>query len=90
MDRKLMEKDIEDAISEALTPEGDDPRFLERLMDYAYRKAAKMDDIRAEAYDRKPKDDYYIQSKPKGKRVRGFKGGGCVMQGRGGSFKGVK
>ena len=89
MDRKKMAEDIENALSEAMTPpENQNVPFLERLMDFADRKAMEMQEIRDQAYGKKPKD--YIKKKAKGGKVRGYKGGGCVMAGRGGSFKGTR
>ena len=89
MDRKKMAKDIEDALSEAMTaPEDMDVPFMERLMDFADSKSMEMERIRDEAYGKKPKD--YTPKKSKKSKVSGYKGGGCVMPGRGGSYKGMR
>lgn len=87
--RMKMEEDIENAVSRALTaPEDENVPFMERLMDFAERKAMDMQRIRDEAYGNKPAD--YIEKKRKGGKVKGYKGGGCVMSGRGGSYKGMR
>lgn len=38
--------------------------------------------------ERRRKDDMFMMKK--GGKVKGYKGGGCVMPGRGGSFKGIR
>jgi hypothetical protein len=92
MKRRKMSEDIENAVSRAMTaPEDENVPFMERLMDFAERKAMEMERIRDEAYGKKPKD--YIQKKRAGgkvTKVRKMKGGGCVMAGRGGSYKGMR
>jgi hypothetical protein len=87
-ERRKMYKDIEDALSEALT--GDNPT------DKMYRERSFMDKL-LEAMEDAEDDSYrrYIERKPVqkkryGGKVRAMKNGGAVMNGRGPKYKGMK